>query len=217
MRFYTAKTPKLVKWLFPSLVWEFSVSKKQLFLTFDDGPIPEVTPWVLEQLAQYNAKATFFCIGDNVLKHPTIFKQLIKEGHAIGNHTQHHTNGWKTSKASYIADTIHAKNTIEDTTGTTTETTSLLFRPPYGKLTPQLSIRLKKLGYTIIMWDVLSGDFDKSLSPEKCLKNVLENAETGSIIVFHDSLKAFEKLKYTLPKVLKHFHELGYTFERITL
>lgn len=216
MKLYTAKTPKLVKWLFPSLVWEFSVSKKQLFLTFDDGPIPEVTPWVLEQLATYDAKATFFCIGDNIVKHPKIFKQLIANGHTVGNHTQHHTNGWNTSKEKYTADTLHAKKTIEDNLDHIAEATPLLFRPPYGKITPQLSKRLQKLGYKIIMWNVLSGDFDTSLSPEKCLKNVLENAEAGSIIVFHDSLKAFKKLKYTLPKVLKHFHELDYTFERIT-
>ncbi|MGH1385907.1 polysaccharide deacetylase family protein [Kordia sp.] len=215
MKLYTAKTPKLVKWLFPSLVWEFSVSKKQLFLTFDDGPIPDVTPWVLEQLATYDAKATFFCIGDNVQKHPEIFKELIKNGHAIGNHTQHHVNGWNASKATYIADTIHAQKTIENNLDNSAEATPLLFRPPYGKITPQLSKRLKKLGYKIIMWDVLSGDFDKSLSPEKCLSNVIDNTEAGSIIVFHDSLKASNKLQYVLPKVLKHFHELGYTFERI--
>lgn len=216
MKLYTAKTPKLAKWLFPSLVWEFSVTKKQLFLTFDDGPIPEVTPWVLEQLALYNAKATFFCIGDNIEKHPDIFEQLIKHGHAIGNHTQQHLSGWNASNEVYISNTIKAKNTIENALKTPSNTT-LLFRPPYGKLTPQLCKKLKKLGYTIIMWDVLSGDFDKDLSPKKCLSNVLENTEKGSIIVFHDSLKAFEKLKYTLPKVLQHFHEQGYTFEKISI
>ncbi|MFK7746792.1 MAG: polysaccharide deacetylase family protein [Kordia sp.] len=215
MKWYTAKTPKLATWLFPSLVWEFSVSKKQLFLTFDDGPIPEVTPWVLEQLAYYNAKATFFCIGDNVEKHPEIFKQLVKGNHAIGNHTQQHVNGWKISKATYITDTIAAQKTIAHTLATSAEATSLLFRPPYGKITPQLSKRIQKLGYKIIMWNVLSGDFDESLSPEKCLANVIDNAKKGSIIVFHDSLKAYDKLQYALPKVLKHFHELGYTFERI--
>lgn len=217
MKLYTAKTPKLAKWLFPSLVWEFSVAEKQLFLTFDDGPIPEVTPWVLEQLAPYNAKATFFCIGDNVQKHPDIFEQLIHAGHAIGNHTQQHVNGWNTSKTAYIDNTLQAKQTIEKALENASHETQLLFRPPYGKLTPQLCKRLKKIGYTIIMWDVISGDFDKELSPEKCLSNIIDNAEKGSIIVFHDSKKAFEKLKYTLPKVLQHFHTLGYTFERITL
>ncbi|KAB8151978.1 polysaccharide deacetylase family protein [Kordia sp. TARA_039_SRF] len=216
MKLYTAKTPKLAKWLFPSLVWEFSVTEKKLFLTFDDGPIPEVTPWVLEQLAKYNAKATFFCIGDNIEKHSEIFQQLLKEGHAIGNHTQQHVNGWKVSKKAYITNIQEAQKSIENHLENSAEA-SKLFRPPYGKLTPQLCKRVQKLGYKIIMWDVLSGDFDKNLSPEKSLSNVVNNAETGSIIVFHDSLKAFEKLKYALPKVLQHFHELGYTFERIPL
>ncbi len=217
MKLYTAKTPKVATWLFPSLVWEFSVEKKQLFLTFDDGPIPEVTPWVLAQLAQYDAKATFFCIGDNVQKHPEIFAQLIHEGHAIGNHTQQHVSGWNVSKKQYISNTLQAEETIQESLIHLAKANTKLFRPPYGKLTPQLCKRLQKLGYTIIMWDVLSGDFDSDLSPEKCLSNVIDNAEKGSIVVFHDSLKAFEKLKYTLPKVLQHFHELGYTFERIPL
>lgn len=216
MKLYTAKTPKLAKWLFPSLVWEFSITEKKLFLTFDDGPIPEVTPWVLEQLAKYNAKATFFCIGDNIEKHSEIFQQLLKEGHAIGNHTQQHVNGWKVSKEAYITNIQEAQKSIENHLENSAEA-SKLFRPPYGKLTPQLCKRVQKLGYKIIMWDVLSGDFDKNLSPEKSLSNVVNNAEAGSIIVFHDSLKAFEKMKYALPKVLQHFHELGYTFERIPL
>ncbi|MEM6685402.1 MAG: polysaccharide deacetylase family protein [Bacteroidota bacterium] len=217
MKLYTAKTPKLAKWLFPSLVWEFSVTEKHLFLTFDDGPIPEVTPWVLAQLAQYNAKATFFCIGDNVQKHPHIFEQVVNAQHTIGNHTQQHLSGWNVSNEVYITNTVQAQETIDNELKNTVQETQLLFRPPYGKLTPQLCKRLKKLGYKIIMWDVLSGDFDTALTPEQCLSNVIENAENGSIIVFHDSIKAFEKLKYTLPKVLAHFHKLGYTFERITL
>ncbi|PTX63868.1 peptidoglycan/xylan/chitin deacetylase (PgdA/CDA1 family) [Kordia periserrulae] len=216
MKLYTAKTPKLAKWLFPSLVWEFSVTEKKLFLTFDDGPIPEVTPWVLAQLATYNAKATFFCIGDNVEKHPAIFQQVVAAGHAIGNHTQQHLNGWKVSKETYIDNICEAQKSIENHLENAAEA-SKLFRPPYGKLTPQLCKRIQKLGYKIILWDVLSGDFDKKLSPEKSLSNVVNNAEAGSIVVFHDSLKAFEKLKYALPKVLQHFHELGYTFERILL
>lgn len=215
MKFYTVKTPKLVTWLFPKLLWEFSVSEKKIFLTFDDGPIPEVTPWVLEQLANYNAKATFFCIGDNVRKHPDIYNRLIAEGHTIGNHTQHHVNGWKVSTSKYISNTIEAKEALENTAEASSEAVSNLFRPPYGKLTPQLSKKLRKLGYKIVMWNVLSGDFDTKLSPEKCLDNVLNATETGSIVVFHDSLKAYKKLHYVLPKVLKHFSDLGYTFERI--
>jgi peptidoglycan/xylan/chitin deacetylase (PgdA/CDA1 family) len=217
MKFYTAKTPKLVQWMFPKLIWEFSVTEKKLFLTFDDGPIPEVTPWILAQLANYNAKATFFCIGDNVRKHPEIFKQIIREGHAIGNHTHQHVNGWKVSKETYIDNTIKAQETFENTENYSAEANTLLFRPPYGKITPKLAKRLDKLGYKVIMWTVLSGDFDKELSPEKCLSNVLQHATSGTIVVFHDSRKAFEKVKFALPKVLKHFHTLGYTFERITI
>jgi peptidoglycan/xylan/chitin deacetylase (PgdA/CDA1 family) len=217
MKFYTVKTPKLAKWIFPSLIWEFAVTEKKIYLTFDDGPIPEVTPWVLEQLAKYNAKATFFCIGDNVQKHPEIYNEVISQGHSIGNHTQHHVNAWKVSNACYISETIQAKKTLENTVRTSQKVVSNLFRPPYGKITPQLSKKIKKLGYKIIMWNVLSGDFDTDVSQEKCLTNVIKTTEAGSIIVFHDSLKAYNKLQDVLPKVLKHFSNLGYTFDRITI
>ncbi len=216
MKLYTAKTPKLVKRLFPSLVWEFSITEKKIYLTFDDGPIPEVTPWVLEQLAIYNAKATFFCIGDNVRKHPAIYNEVIAQGHAIGNHTQHHVNAWKVSKARYILDTKLAQESLLNALESHQNLSTNLFRPPYGKLTPQLSKELKKLGYKIIMWNVLSGDFDTALTPQKCLAYVMNHTEAGSIIVFHDSLKAYNKLTYVLPKVLKHFSNLGYTFDSIT-
>ncbi|MBC8753055.1 polysaccharide deacetylase family protein [Kordia sp. YSTF-M3] len=217
MKLYTAKTPKLVKWLFPSLVWEFSVTEKKIYLTFDDGPIPEVTPWVLEQLAVYNAKATFFCIGDNVQKHPAIYNEIISQGHAIGNHTQHHVNAWKVSNETYLSDTKLAHESLLNALESHQNIPVHLFRPPYGKITPQLSKKLRKLGYKIIMWNVLSGDFDKDLSQEKCLAYVMNNTEAGSIIVFHDSLKAYNKLTYVLPKILKHFSNLGYTFDRITI
>ena len=215
MKFYTVKTPKLVQWIFPSLIWEFAVTEKKIYLTFDDGPIPEVTPWVLAQLAKYHAKATFFCIGDNVSKHPEIYNEVISQGHSIGNHTQHHVNAWKTSKATYIAETIQAKKTLENTATASPKAISSLFRPPYGKITPQLSKKIKKLGYKIIMWNVLSGDFDTNLSQEQCLANVINTTKSGSIIVFHDSLKAHNKLHFVLPKVLEHFSNLGYTFDRI--
>lgn len=217
MKWYSVKTPKLVKWLFPSLVWEFSVTEKKIYLTFDDGPIPEVTPWVLAQLANYNAKATFFCIGANVQKHPTIYNEIIARGHSIGNHTQHHVNAWKVSKAAFLSDITLCCETLQNSVKLPQKTTTDLFRPPYGKITPQLSKKLKKLGYTIIMWTVLSGDFDNDLSQEKCLANVINNTEAGSIIVFHDSLKAYHKLSYVLPKVLKHFSDLGFTFDRIPI
>ncbi|WP_298419072.1 polysaccharide deacetylase family protein [uncultured Kordia sp.] len=217
MKLYTVKTPKLVKSLFPKLVWEFSVTSKIIYLTFDDGPIPEVTPWVLQQLSKYNAKATFFCIGDNVEKHPEIFNQLISEGHSIGNHTQHHVNAWKVSNDQYILDSIHCNETFKNALNSSKNTTTKLFRPPYGKITPHLVKKLRELDYKIIMWNVLSGDFDTALSPEKCLANVIEHTETGSIVVFHDSLKAQKKIRYALPKVLAHFSNKGYTFKSIPM
>lgn len=217
MKFYTVKTPKLVKFLFPKLVWEFSVKTKTIYLTFDDGPIPEVTPWVLEQLSKYNAKATFFCIGDNVKKHPEVFQEIIAQGHSIGNHTQHHVNAWKVSNSSYITECNLCDETLKNALNPQEKTSTMLFRPPYGKITPHLSKRLRKLGYTIIMWNVLSGDFDTALSSEKCLSNVIENTTSGSIVVFHDSLKAQEKIRFVLPKVLEHFSNLGYTFESIPI
>lgn len=217
MKLYTVKTPKLVKYLFPKLVWEFSVTSKKIYLTFDDGPIPEVTPWVLEQLANYNAKATFFCIGDNVKKHPEVYNSIISEGHAIGNHTEHHLNAWKVSNTTYISDSILCEETLQNALKSPQEATTNLFRPPYGKITPHLAKKLREAGYTIIMWNILSGDFDSTLSQEKCLSNVVKNTESGSIVVFHDSLKAYEKLQYVLPKVLAHFNNLGYTFDRINL
>lgn len=220
MKLYTAKTPGLVKSIFSNLVWEFSALEKKIYLTFDDGPIPEVTEWVLTQLETYNAKATFFCIGDNVKKHPAIYNQIIAKGHAIGNHTYNHFNAWKVSNTKYIDNIIKAQKTLnqellpqhEKHKGSCT-----LFRPPYGKITPKLAQTIKDLGYTIIMWDVLSGDFDTSLAVEKCYKNVVKNTDAGSIIVFHDSIKAYDRLRYTLPKVLKHFNDLGYEFEKISV
>lgn len=216
MKLYTVKTPKLVKWLAPSLIWEFSVSDKTIFLTFDDGPIPEVTPWVLDQLSTYNAKATFFCIGDNVKKHPEIFNRLLEEGHAIGNHTQQHLNAWRVSQETYLNSVEKAEEKFF-TTNKALEKVPKLFRPPYGKITPQLIKKLKKSDYKVIMWDVLSADFDTTISAEKCLENVLRHTTAGSIVVFHDSQKAKEKLTFTLPKVLKHFSELGYEFKKIAL
>jgi len=175
-----------------------------LYLTFDDGPIPEVTPWVLEQLEKFKAKATFFCVGDNVKKHPTVFEQVKKQGHAIGNHTSNHLNGWATDNVPYFHNVRHCASLVN----------SVLFRPPYGKLRPKQAQFLQR-HYRIVMWDVLSGDFDAHVSPEQCFKNVINNAQNGSIVVFHDSLKAKENLEYALPAVLGYFSERGYRFERL--
>ncbi len=208
MKTYFVKTPKFVQRLFPKRIWAFSTTKKEIYLTFDDGPIPKVTPWVLDLLKTYNAKATFFCIGKNISKHPEIFKKILSDRHSIGNHTYNHLNGWKTNTEEYIDncekfDEILKQVQSDKSTITKQQATSNnLFRPPFGKLTSKQSKILQKKGYKIIMWNVLSADFDKSISKEKCLENVLKNIQVGSVVVFHDSLKSEEKLRYVLPKVL---------------
>ena len=201
---YLVKTPQVIQNLFPNFTWRIPTQTKELFLTFDDGPIPEVTPWVLETLGKYNAKATFFCVGDNIQKHPEVFQQVKEAGHSVGNHTFHHLNGWTTDNLPYFHNIRHCANQVN----------SVLFRPPYGRVKPKQAQFLLR-HYRIVMWDVLSGDFDPNVEPEQCLKNVINNAQTGSIVVFHDSQKAKENLMYTLPKVLEHFTSLGYTFGKL--
>ena len=201
---YLVKTPKFIQNLFPSFTWSISGGERNLFLTFDDGPIPEVTPWVLEQLALYQAKATFFCVGDNVQKHPTIFQQVMEAGHAIGNHTHNHLSGWSPNTLPYFHNIRRCAEYVK----------SDLFRPPYGKIKPRQAHLLQK-HYRIVMWDILSGDFDAKISKEQCLSNVVDKAKAGSIIVLHDSLKAKEKLFFVLPKILQHFSSLGYRFHSL--
>ena len=201
MKPYLVKTPKFVHRLFPKRVWAFPNSKNSVYLTFDDGPIPEVTPWVIKVLKQYKAKATFFCIGDNVTKHANVFQQIIEEGHSIGNHTYHHLNGWSTKTKDYINNCEKCENRLNRFQDCKS-TSNPLFRPPFGKLTLKQSKTLQEKGFHIIMWDVLSADFDAKISNKKCLENVLKNIQPGSIVVFHDSLKSYDKLRYVLPKVL---------------
>lgn len=201
---YLVKTPQFIQNLFPNYTWKVPTEEKEVYLTFDDGPIPEVTPWVLEQLAEYNAKATFFCVGENVQKHPAVFKAVKAAGHTVGNHTYNHLDGWTTDNIPYFHNTRHSARI----------TGSELFRPPYGKLKPKQAQFLQR-HYRIVMWDVLSGDFDPNISKEQCLQNVIRNVAPGSIVVFHDSLKAKEKLEYVLPKVLQHLSEQGYRFEAL--
>ncbi len=201
MKLYFVKTPKFIQRLFPKRTWVFPNSKKEIFLTFDDGPIPQITPWVLDLLEEYNAKATFFCIGDNIYKNPKVFRRLISNGHSIGNHTYNHVNGWKTESEKYIENCEKFEKILKRVQDNKSE---LLFRPPFGKLTSKQSKILQRRGYKIIMWDVLSADFDQNISKEKCLENVLKNIQKGSIVVFHDSLKSEEKLRYVLPKVLDY-------------
>ncbi|EDM44288.1 GlcNAc deacetylase-related protein, carbohydrate esterase family 4 protein [unidentified eubacterium SCB49] len=200
----------------------FSRKKPTVYLTFDDGPIPEVTPWVLQQLKQHNAQATFFCIGDNVAKHPEIATQILNEGHSIGNHTFHHKNGWKTSFEEYLKEfelfNSELKKSLSDEVfedNKTNQKSNILFRPPYGKMTSSQAKAILKKGCKIIMWHVLSGDYDKNISETECLENVLKNIEKGSIIVFHDSLKAEKNLKFVLPKVLEYIQEKGWSSQAI--
>ncbi len=200
---YIVKTPPFVQFLFKRLIWRF-IDTKKVFLTFDDGPVPEATPWVLDILKEADVKATFFCVGENVKKYPEIYQRILDEGHTVGNHTYNHLNAWKTNSEEYLENIKLASNEID----------SKLFRPPYGKLYPKLSKKIEE-DYDIIMWDILSGDFDSNISAEKCLTNVTSKAREGSIIVFHDSVKAIEKLKYVLPEVMKFFKERGIGFEKI--
>lgn len=202
------KTHLIIKKIFSNYVWSISTSEKKVFLTFDDGPIPEITDWVLNQLKVYNAKATFFCIGNNIEKHPEVFNKLLEEGHAIGNHTFNHVKGWNTLNKTYFKEVEMCE--VEIQKSPIVNLKSKLFRPPYGKIKPSQSRILRKLGYKIIMWDILSADYKKEISKEKCLENVLKNVESGSIIVFHDSIKAFQNLEYVLPKTLQYLSENGY-------
>lgn len=192
------RTPILIMRLFPELIWHLGHRQKkedkQLFLTFDDGPTTEVTPWVLDRLREHNAKGTFFCLGRNVDKYPDIYRQIVDEGHAIGNHTYSHLKGWKTPNSEYFNDIQLAGYDID----------SKLFRPPYGRFR-KTQIREIRKEYSIVMWDVLSQDYDRSVSPQKCLANVETNIRPGSIVVFHDSNKAKKNLYYTLPQVLEKY------------
>lgn len=201
---YLIKTPQFIQNMFPHFTWRIPTDEKQIFLTFDDGPIPEVTPWVLDQLEKYNAKASFFCVGDNIRKYPEIFQQVRDAGHTIGNHTMNHLNGWVTENLTYFHNIRQGAS----------QANTSLFRPPYGRVTPKQTQFLLR-HYRIVMWDVLSGDFDTNISPDQVLKNVVQNVAPGSIVVFHDSVKSQERLEYALPKVLEHFTALGYTFDAL--
>ena len=208
---YFIKTPWWLKKIYPRRLWSMPATEKNIYLTFDDGPQPLVTTFVLEELKKYNAKATFFCIGDNIKKNPSLFKKIINEGHAIGNHTCNHLNGWKANTDSYIENIKLCEDAIEKHSDSNLK--SKLFRPPYGKLRKSQSRAIRKLGYKIIMWDVLSADFDTSITKEKCLQNVLDYVEPGSIIVFHDSIKAFKNLEYVLPKTLAFLNKNNFNCE----
>lgn len=211
MKWYWIKTSRLIKRIFPKYIWDIPTLEKTVYLTFDDGPTPEITTWVLDQLKQFGAKATFFCIGDNIQKHPQIFQQIIQNGHSVGNHTFNHLNGWKTATLGYLENVRLCEGLVQQQA----TNKQPLFRPPYGKIKKSQAEKLLAKGYKIIMWEVLSADFDATVSPEKCLKNVLKNIHPGSIVVFHDSTKAYKNLEYALPQTLQFLNQHGFKCEGI--
>ncbi|MEC3905832.1 polysaccharide deacetylase family protein [Tamlana sp. 2201CG12-4] len=214
------KTPVVVKKMFPNYIWDIATTENVIYLTFDDGPTPEITNWTLNVLEAYKAKATFFCIGKNIEKHPDIFQNILNNGHAIGNHTQNHIKGWKTKTKDYLKNIelceYALKSRLPDSSAISHQTLATsLFRPPYGQITPKQGKKLIALGYKIIMWDVLSFDWDTKVDEETCLNNVIEKAYSGSIVVFHDSVKASKNMQYALPKILEYFSNKGYTFKAL--
>jgi len=215
MKFYWIKTNSFIKKIFSNYTWNISNTENKIYLTFDDGPTPKITEWVLEELKKHKAKATFFCIGKNIRNHKDIFLKIISEGHSIGNHTYNHLNGWVTSTEEYLSNIELCNSEIKNLKPKILNQKSSLFRPPYGKIKKSQSKKLRQLGYKIIMWDVLSADFDRTITSEKCLDNVVQNIKSGSVIVFHDSIKAYKNLEHTLPRALQILTERGFKFEAI--
>jgi peptidoglycan/xylan/chitin deacetylase (PgdA/CDA1 family) len=212
MAFFMIKVPKIIKLLFFNQVWDIPNSENIIYLTFDDGPTPEITERVLEILDKHQIKATFFCIGDNVRKHPEIVQKILSKQHSVGNHTYSHLKGWRTPTKTYINNTEACRMKLNSQFAIQN---SQIFRPPYGKITPWQSFKLRKLGYKIIMWDVLSKDYAASISAEMCYENVLKNVSSGSIIVFHDSNKAKENILNSLEKTIETLKSKGFKFEKI--
>ena len=202
------KTPGFVRSLLPGLTWKITSSQKVVYLTFDDGPVPGITDWVLDVLNQYRAKATFFVIGDNVEKYPNLFTGIVEKGHAVGNHTQNHLSAWQNSKEVFLNNIERCSEVMDG------YIRKPLFRPPYGKLTPSIINKLKS-NYDIIMWDVLTGDYNASITVDECLKKSLKYTSDGSIVVFHDSYKAEKTLKSVLPEYLKELNSQGFTFKSL--
>ncbi len=204
---YFVKTPWWLKKIYSSYIWDIKTNEKILYLTFDDGPHPQITSFVLDELKKNHAKATFFCVGNNVKLYPDTYKRILEDGHKTGNHSCNHLNGWKTKNDIYLNDIAEAAHYIE----------SDLFRPPYGRIkrfqSKHLAEAMKVKIPAVIMWDVLSGDFDPDISSEQCLKNVKSTAKEGSIIVFHDSERAFSRMKEAFIGTLKYFSEKGYRFD----
>ena len=207
-RLYPSKIPFFVRWVFPKPVYRYPADGNRVYLTFDDGPTPQITPWTLDLLKQEQIKATFFCVGSQITKHSDIFKQIIDAGHQIGNHTFEHENGWTTATKKYIESIVTTEKIIESF-----NVSAKLFRPPYGRITPKQMKLIEQANYRIVMWSVLSGDFSTKLDTEQALAYLTENTHAGDIIVFHDSQKAYNNLKMILPEYIKQLKKQGYTFD----
>ncbi|WP_246558671.1 polysaccharide deacetylase family protein [Hymenobacter piscis] len=202
------RLPGLVRGLFPDCLWSLpATDPPTLYLTFDDGPIPEETPFVLEQLARHGARGTFFCVGENLERHPDVARRVLAEGHRLANHTYHHLSGWRHARPTYLADVARCQTVLQELQP---EARPLL-RPPYGRLTPGLARALHPT-HQVVMWDLLTCDYDRDYAPAECLATAIRLTRPGSIVVFHDSLKASPNLRYVLPRYLDHFAGLGYRF-----
>lgn len=198
---FLIQPPELLRNFYRNSIWRMDKNERKIYLTFDDGPIPELTTWVLDVLTQYHIKATFFCVGENIIKNPEIFARIKQDGHQVGNHTFNHLKGWKTEQSTYLENVGKCQKLTQTD----------LFRPPYGRI-KKTQYEILEKDYKLIFWDVLSHDYDQLLSPEKCLENSIKYTRNGSIIVFHDNIKAQKNLKFTLPQYIEHFLKLNYTF-----
>jgi peptidoglycan-N-acetylglucosamine deacetylase len=191
----------------PGSIWQLPEKEKTIYLTFDDGPVPHITEWVLDLLAEHQIEVTFFCVGDNIRKHPLIFEKILRQNHTIANHTHNHLNGWKTPLADYLKNTHLCQVQLQQPPG--------WFRPPYGRITRQQAQALQAEGYQMVMWDVLSGDFEKSVSPQKCLAKTVQYTRNGSLVLFHDSRKAEKNLRFALPRYIAYCLDKGFRFEKL--
>jgi len=207
------RTPFFLPLVYPGLTWRIPAQEKKIYLTFDDGPVPGPTEFVLDTLKSFQSQATFFCIGDNVRKHPSVFKRIIQEGHAAGNHTFNHVKGWSHPVEYYVKNVLQCEQQLKDTGYQPPVASRPLFRPPYGRITLR---QIKALHpYNIIMWDVLTSDYNQRLNAEKCLRESIRATRTGSVVVFHDSVKAEKNMTYVLPRYMEHFLKEGFTFDVI--
>jgi peptidoglycan/xylan/chitin deacetylase (PgdA/CDA1 family) len=197
--------PFFLPLIIPSLTWKVQTNDKVVFLTFDDGPHPDITPWVLGELSRFNARATFFCVGRNVVQYPETYRQVLAGGHAVGNHTFDHLSGWSHSQNAYFSNIDACARVVS----------SKLFRPPYGRIVPWQISSIRQKGYEIIMWDILTRDYDAGVDIGQSVKATVQNTKPGSVIVFHDSVKAANQLRQLLPQVLQQLSAKGYHFKSL--